>query len=52
MIFRIWQDARNICRVLIELARRGKPLLPTTTVNVRKRWKWMSKAGKITEVEL
>jgi len=41
------EDARNICRVLIELARRGRPLLPTTTVNVRKRWKWMGKAGKI-----
>jgi len=44
-------DARNISRVLIELARR-MPLLPTTTVNVRKRWKWMGKAGIITEAEL
>lgn len=42
-------DARNICRVLMELARRRKPLLPTTTVNIRKRWKWMGKAGKITQ---
>jgi len=41
-------DARNICRVLMELARRGRPLLPTTIVNVRKRWKWMGKGGRIT----
>lgn len=49
---RIPQDARNICRVLIELARRKKPLLPTTTVNIQRRWRWMGKAGKVTEAEL
>ncbi|KAF9792345.1 ribonuclease H-like domain-containing protein [Thelephora terrestris] len=45
-------DARNISRVLIELARRSRPLLPTTVVNVRRRWKWMGRAGKIIEAEL
>jgi len=45
-------DARNVSRVLMELARRGRPLLPTANVNVRKRWKWMGKAGELTEADL
>ena len=43
------QDARNVCRLLIELARRGWRLEPNTRINPNRRWPWMGKRGKVLE---
>ncbi|KAM5539082.1 hypothetical protein V8D89_007305 [Ganoderma adspersum] len=42
-------DARNVCRLLIELARRGWRLEPNTRINPNRRWPWMGKRGKVLE---
>ncbi|PIL23802.1 hypothetical protein GSI_13553 [Ganoderma sinense ZZ0214-1] len=42
-------DARNICRLLIELARRGWRLEPNTRINPNRRWPWMGKRGNVLE---
>ncbi|KAI1787933.1 ribonuclease H-like domain-containing protein [Ganoderma leucocontextum] len=42
-------DARNVCRLLIELARRGWRLEPNTHINPNRRWPWMGKRGKVLE---
>lgn len=41
------QDARNITRILVELAKRGLKLEPNTAINPNRRWPWMGKRGKI-----
>ncbi len=43
------QDARNIARILIELAKRGVRLQINTTINPNKRWPWMGRRGKILD---
>lgn len=45
----VLQDARNVCRLLIELARRGWRLEPNTRINPNRRWPWMGKRGKVLE---
>jgi hypothetical protein len=45
----LWQDTRNISKVLIELARLGMCLLPNSTVRPNRRWAWMGKEGQILE---
>ncbi|KAI0928325.1 hypothetical protein AcV5_005929 [Taiwanofungus camphoratus] len=40
-------DARNITRILVELAKRGLKLEPNTAINPNRRWPWMGKRGKI-----
>ncbi|KAI0807231.1 ribonuclease H-like domain-containing protein [Fomes fomentarius] len=42
-------DTRNICRLVIELARRGWKLEPNTSINPNRRWPWMGKRGKVLE---
>ncbi|TBU48003.1 ribonuclease H-like domain-containing protein [Dichomitus squalens] len=42
-------DTRNICRLVIELARRGWRLEPNTAINPNRRWPWMGKRGKVLE---
>ncbi|KAJ3535068.1 hypothetical protein NMY22_g6655 [Coprinellus aureogranulatus] len=46
-------DARNIARVLTELARNGVSLQPTTPIHPNKRWHWMGpRRGQILEENL
>ncbi|KZT11478.1 uncharacterized protein LAESUDRAFT_734322 [Laetiporus sulphureus 93-53] len=42
-------DARNIARILIELAKRGVRIQTNTTINPNKRWPWMGRRGKILD---
>jgi len=42
-------DARNIARIVAELARRGVCLEPNCVVDPRRRWHWMGKRGEILE---
>jgi len=42
-------DTRNLSNVIIELARRGMPLLPNTTIYPGRRWSWMGKRGQVLE---
>ncbi|KAI0721557.1 ribonuclease H-like domain-containing protein [Cerioporus squamosus] len=42
-------DTRNICRLVVELARRGWKLQPNTPINPNRRWPWMGKRGKVLE---
>ncbi|KAI0708969.1 ribonuclease H-like domain-containing protein [Earliella scabrosa] len=42
-------DTRNICRLVIELARRNWRLEPNTSINPNRRWPWMGKRGKVLE---
>ncbi|TFK90933.1 hypothetical protein K466DRAFT_573941 [Polyporus arcularius HHB13444] len=42
-------DTRNICRLVVELARRGWKLQPNTSINPNRRWPWMGKRGKVLE---
>ena len=44
-----YQDTRNICRILAELARRGVQLKPNTPINITRRWPWMGKKGRVLE---
>ena len=43
------KDARNIARIVAELARRDVCLEPNCVVDSRRRWHWMGKRGKILE---
>lgn len=43
------QDTRNVARIVVELARRGMPLRPNTSINPYRRWPWMGRNGKILE---
>ncbi|KAG6376087.1 hypothetical protein JVT61DRAFT_2058 [Boletus reticuloceps] len=43
------QDARNIARIVIELARRGIRLEPNTRINPKRRWQWMGRPGEVLE---
>ncbi|KAJ2917626.1 hypothetical protein MD484_g2804, partial [Candolleomyces efflorescens] len=43
------QDARNLARIVTELARRGIPLTPNTLVKPNRRWSWMGKRGQVLE---
>lgn len=43
------QDARNIARIIIELARRGVRLVPNTPIWPDRRWPWMGKSGQVLE---
>ncbi len=45
----VLQDTRNICRLVVELARRGWKLEPNTSINPNRRWPWMGKRGKVLE---
>ncbi|KAF7295112.1 Exonuclease domain-containing protein [Mycena indigotica] len=42
-------DARNLGRILTELAVEGVQLRPNTSVNLRRRWPWMGKFGQVLE---
>jgi len=43
-------DARNIARILSELARRGNRLEPNAVIHTNRRWKWMGKnTGEVLE---
>ncbi|KAF8136290.1 ribonuclease H-like domain-containing protein [Boletus edulis] len=42
-------DARNIARIVIELARRGIRLEPNTPINPKRRWQWMGRPGEVLE---
>ncbi|KIP04762.1 hypothetical protein PHLGIDRAFT_75411 [Phlebiopsis gigantea 11061_1 CR5-6] len=42
-------DTRNVARIVVELARRGMPLRPNTSINPHRRWPWMGRNGKILE---
>ncbi|KAJ6455799.1 ribonuclease H-like domain-containing protein, partial [Mycena sanguinolenta] len=42
-------DARNLTRIMAHLAREGVRLQPNTAINLRRRWAWMGKGGKIRE---
>ncbi|KAF8874627.1 ribonuclease H-like domain-containing protein [Gymnopilus junonius] len=42
-------DTRNIAKIITELARRGVPLLPNTTIYPGRRWRWMGKYGQVLE---
>jgi len=42
-------DARNIARIVAELARRGVCLKPNCIINSRRRWHWMGRRGEILE---
>ncbi|THH14704.1 hypothetical protein EW146_g5650 [Bondarzewia mesenterica] len=42
-------DARNISRIVTELARRGFYLEPNTSIHPGRRWAWMGKSGQIIE---
>lgn len=42
-------DARNISRILIELANRNVRLVPNATINPNRRWNWMGKKGVVIE---
>jgi 3'-5' exoribonuclease 1 len=46
------QDARNIARIVAELARRGVCLEPNCIIDPRRRWHWMGKRGEILEYTL
>ncbi|THV07453.1 hypothetical protein K435DRAFT_257846 [Dendrothele bispora CBS 962.96] len=46
------QDARNVSRIVTELARRGVKLQPNLTVTRRKRFNWMGRAGQVREEEM
>ncbi|KAJ7063100.1 ribonuclease H-like domain-containing protein, partial [Mycena amicta] len=45
-------DARNLGRILQQLAVEHVQLQPNTKVNLRRRWPWMGKAGQILEDRL
>lgn len=38
-------DARNVSRIVVELARRGMRLRPNTPINPNRRWPWMGRSG-------
>ncbi|KAJ7172693.1 ribonuclease H-like domain-containing protein [Mycena filopes] len=42
-------DTRNLGRILKQLAVEGVRLQPNTSINPRRRWAWMGKAGQILE---
>ncbi|KAJ8587996.1 hypothetical protein M405DRAFT_793677 [Rhizopogon salebrosus TDB-379] len=42
-------DARNIARILAELARRGVRLVPNTSIRPNRRWHWMGRPGEVRE---
>jgi len=45
-------DARNIARIVAELAKRGVSLEPNCIIDPRRRWHWMGKRGEILEYTL
>ncbi|KAJ7694148.1 ribonuclease H-like domain-containing protein [Mycena rosella] len=45
-------DTRNLARILTQLAVDGVQLQPNTSINPRRRWFWMGKAGQILEENL
>ncbi|KAK7023716.1 exonuclease eri1 [Favolaschia claudopus] len=45
-------DARNIARIVAQLALEGERLQPNTTINIRRRWRWMGRSGRILEDQL
>jgi len=42
-------DARNIARIVTELAKRGIRLEPNTAILASRRWQWMGKPGQVLE---
>lgn len=52
ILFLFPQDARNIARIVAELARRGVRLQPNCIIDPRRRWHWMGKQGEILEYTL
>ncbi|KAF8710690.1 Exonuclease, partial [Rhizoctonia solani] len=40
-------DARNVARILVELAKREVRLEPNTVIHPRKRWSWMARDGQV-----
>ncbi|KAJ7470545.1 ribonuclease H-like domain-containing protein [Mycena latifolia] len=45
-------DTRNLARIMTQLALDGVRLQPNTSINPRRRWFWMGKAGQILEENL
>jgi len=45
-------DTRNLARIMTQLALEGVRLQPNTVINLRRRWAWMGKGGKILEGHL
>ena len=45
----LFQDSRNIARIVVELARRGVRLVPNTPIQPGRRWPWMGKSGEVLE---
>ncbi|KAF7777483.1 hypothetical protein Agabi119p4_3555 [Agaricus bisporus var. burnettii] len=42
-------DARNIARIVTELAKRGVALRPNTQIKPGRKWVWMGKGGQVLE---
>jgi len=42
-------DARNIARIVTELARRSVRLQPNIIINPNRRWQWMGKSGEVLD---
>ncbi|KAJ7285628.1 ribonuclease H-like domain-containing protein [Mycena rebaudengoi] len=42
-------DTRNLARIVSALASQGVRLQPNTSINSRRRWRWMGKPGQILE---
>lgn len=45
-------DTRNVARIITELARRGMPLRPNTSINLHRRWSWMGRNGRVLEEQV
>jgi 3'-5' exoribonuclease 1 len=43
------KDARNISRILAALGERGVCLEPNSVIDLRRRWPWMGKKGRVRE---
>ncbi|OJA10417.1 hypothetical protein AZE42_03547 [Rhizopogon vesiculosus] len=42
-------DARNLARIMAELARRGVRLIPNASIRPNRRWYWMGRPGEVRE---
>jgi len=45
-------DARNVARIVAELARKGSRLEANTAINPARRWDWMGNTGQVLEDNL
>jgi len=42
-------DARNVARIMAELAHRGVRLIPNASIRPNRRWYWMGRPGEVRE---